>query len=65
MPKFKFAVTDEQGHVLYDEWIEAAGLIEACSKAAADAATVDDAETEGQLEPMRLITGSDGFPVGD
>ncbi len=24
MPKFKVMVTDDQGHTLYDEWIEAA-----------------------------------------
>ena len=46
MPKFKVMVADEQGHTLYDEWIEAADPKEACAKATVDAGTVDVAESE-------------------
>ena len=65
MPKFKVAVTDDAGHMLYDEWIEAPGPMEACAKAVSDAGTADVAESEEQMEPMRLTTGNDGFPIGD
>jgi hypothetical protein len=65
MPKFKVSVTDDQGHSLYDEWIEAAGPMEACTKAVSDAQTADVADSEEQLETMRLDTANDGFPIGD
>ena len=65
MPKFKVAVTDVQGHTLYDEWIEAVGPMQACTKAVADAGTADVTESEEQLEPMRLTTGNDDLPIGD
>ena len=50
MPKFQVTVTDEAGHRLYDESIEAAGPMEACAKAVADARTADVAETEEQMD---------------
>jgi hypothetical protein len=65
MPKFKVSVTDDQGHMLYNEWIEAAGPMEACKKAVADAGTADVAESEEQPMAMRLTTGNDGLPIGD
>ena len=65
MPKFKVAVSDEQGHTLYDVWIEAAGPMEACTKAVADAGTADVAGSGEQLEPTRLTTGNDNLPIGD
>ncbi|MGI3903096.1 MAG: hypothetical protein ACRYGP_30390 [Janthinobacterium lividum] len=52
MPKFKVMVADDQGHTLYDEWIEAAGPKEACAIAVADAGTADVAETEEQTDPV-------------
>lgn len=50
MPKFQVTVTDEAGHRLYDESIEAVGPMEACAKAVADAGTADVAETEEQMD---------------
>ena len=49
MPKFKVTVSDDAGSCLYDEWIDAVGPMEACTKAVADAKTADVAESE---EPM-------------
>ncbi len=54
MPKFKVMVADEQSHTLFDEWIEAAGPMEACAKAIADAQTADVAETEEQIDPLMV-----------
>ncbi len=54
MPKFQVTVTDEAGHKLYEETIEASGPIEACAKAVADAKTADVAETEEQMDPAML-----------
>ena len=65
MPKFQVTVTDDAGHKLYDESIEASGPMQACAKAVADAGTADVAESEEQLEPMRLTTGNDNLPIGD
>ena len=64
MPKFKITVADDQGHMLYDEWIEASGPMQACAKAMADASTADVADSDEPLEPMRLTTDNDGFPIG-
>ena len=55
MPKFKIAVTDDAGHMLYDEWIEAAGPMEACAKAVSDAGTADVAESEKDADPVGLL----------
>ncbi len=55
MPKFKVMVADSQGHTLYDEWIEAADLREACAIAIANAGTADAAETEEQSDPVMLL----------
>ena len=65
MPKFKITVTDDAGHMLYDEWIEARGPMEACAKAISDAGTADVAESVEQLEPNRLTSGNDNLPIGD
>ncbi|MGI3899786.1 MAG: hypothetical protein ACRYGP_17640 [Janthinobacterium lividum] len=46
MPKFKITVTDDDGQLLYDEWIDASGPPEACRKAIVDAGTADVAESE-------------------
>ncbi len=54
MPKFKVMVADDQGHTLYDEWIEAAGPKDACGKAIADAGTAEVAESEEQSDPVML-----------
>lgn len=51
MPTFRVTVADAAGHKLYDETIEAAGPMEACAKAVADAQTADVAEEEEPLEP--------------
>ncbi len=56
MPKFKIAVTDDQGHTLYDEWIEAEGPMEACRKAIMDAGTAEVAESEEQSDPVMLLS---------
>ncbi len=55
MPKFKVMVADDQGHTLYDEWIEATGPMEACGQAIADAKTAEVAETEEQADPVMLL----------
>ena len=55
MPKFKVMVADDQGHTLYDKWIEAAGPKEACAIAIADAGTADAAEAEEQSDPVMLL----------
>ncbi len=49
MPKFKVMVADDQGHTIYDEWIEAVGPKEACGKAIADAGMADVAKTGEQM----------------
>ena len=49
MPKFKVKVADDQGLMLYDEWMEAAQPKEACGKAMADAGTADVAKTGEQM----------------
>ena len=55
MPKFKISVTDDTGHMLYDEWIEAAGPMAACAKAIEDAWTADVAEGEEDADPVDLL----------
>ncbi len=62
MPKFEVSVTDDTGHMLYDERIKAKAPMEACAKAVSDAGTADVAESEEQLEPMRLTGGNDNLP---
>ena len=65
MPKFKVSVTDDQGHMLYDECIEGVGPMQACAKAIEDAGMADVAESEAHLKPMRLTTGNDDLPIDD
>ena len=55
MPKFNVMVADDQGHTLYDEWIEASGPKEACAIAIADAGTADVAKTEEQSDPAGTL----------
>ncbi|MGI3902467.1 MAG: hypothetical protein ACRYGP_16935 [Janthinobacterium lividum] len=57
MPKFNVKVADDQGHTLYDEWIEAAEPREACAIAVSDAGTADVAESEEQADPVMLLNG--------
>ena len=66
MPKFQVTVADEAGHKLYDEIIEASGPMQACAKAVDDAATADMAESEEQMDPMRMpsgVTDIEGAPA--
>ena len=59
MSKVKVTVTDDRGHTLYDEWIEAAGPKEACGLAIADAGTSDVAESElAENNPPAALYGN-------
>ena len=65
MPKFQVTVSDEAGHKLYDESIEAIGPMEACAKAVADAKTADVAETEEQMDGGLVPALHDGHVTVD
>ena len=50
MPNFKIMIVDDHGATVYDETVEAAGPMEACAKAAADAKTADTTDPEWRVE---------------
>ena len=64
MPKFKITVADDQGHLLYDEWIAALGPMDACAKAIVDSQTADVADSEEGAEPIMFPARASGTPTG-